>query len=73
MRPDLSVLLLTTLIGAGQGLYLALVTVQVYALFGLLPAQDGRTFFAPGSAIAVVFLVAGLAASFFHLLSLIHI
>jgi DMSO reductase anchor subunit len=67
MRPDLSVLLLTTLIGAGQGLYLALVTVQVYALFGLLPAQDGRTFFAPGSAIAVVLLVAGLAASFFHL------
>lgn len=67
MRPDLSVLLLTTLIGAGQGLYLALVTVQVYALFGLLPAPDGRTFFAPGSAIAVVLLVAGLAASFFHL------
>ncbi|MGA8033438.1 MAG: DmsC/YnfH family molybdoenzyme membrane anchor subunit [Casimicrobiaceae bacterium] len=67
MRPDLSVLLLTTLIGAGQGLYLALVTVQVYALFGLLPAQAGRTFFAPGSAIAVVLLVAGLAASFFHL------
>ncbi len=67
MRPDLSVLLLTTLIGAGQGLYLALVTVQVYALFGLLPAQDGRAFFAPGSAIALVLLVTGLAASFFHL------
>jgi DMSO reductase anchor subunit len=67
MRPDLSVLLLTTLIGAGQGLFLALVTVQVYALFALLPAQDGRTFFAPGSMIAVVLLVAGLAASFLHL------
>ena len=67
MRPDFSVLLLTTLIGAGQGLFLALVTVQVYALFGLLPAQDGRAFFAPGSAIALVLLVAGLAASFFHL------
>jgi len=67
MRPDLSVLLLTTLIGAGQGLFLALVTVQVYALFALLPAQDGRTFFAPGSVIAVVLLVAGLAASFLHL------
>ena len=67
MRPDLSVLLLTTLSGAGQGLYLALVTVQIYALVGLLPAQGGRTFFAPGSAIAVVLLVAGLAASFFHL------
>ncbi|MGE5090207.1 MAG: dimethyl sulfoxide reductase anchor subunit family protein [Candidatus Levyibacteriota bacterium] len=67
MRPDLSVLLLTTLIGAGQGLFLALVTVQVYALFALLPAQEGRTFFAPGSLIAVVLLVAGLAASFLHL------
>ncbi|HSQ82711.1 MAG TPA: DmsC/YnfH family molybdoenzyme membrane anchor subunit [Casimicrobiaceae bacterium] len=67
MRPDLSVLLLTTLIGAGQGLFLALVTVQVYALFALLPAQEGRTFFAPGSMIAVVLLVAGLAASFLHL------
>ena len=36
MRPDASVLLLTTLIGAGQGLFLALFTVQAYALFGLL-------------------------------------
>ncbi len=67
MRPDLSVLLLTTLIGAGQGLFLALVTVQVYALFALLPTQDGRAYFAPGSALALVLLVAGLAASFFHL------
>ena len=41
MRPDVSVLLLTTLIGAGQGLFLALVTVELYALFGLLPPQDG--------------------------------
>ena len=39
MRPDASVLLLTTLIGAGQGLFLALFTVQAYALFGLLPVQ----------------------------------
>lgn len=67
MRPDPSVLLLTTLIGAGQGLFLALFTVQVYALFALLPMQDGRTYFAPGSALAVVLLVAGLGASFFHL------
>jgi len=37
MRPAFSVILLTTLIGAGQGLFLALVTVQSYALFGLTP------------------------------------
>ncbi len=67
MRPALSVLLLTTLIGAGQGLFLALVTVQLYALFGLLPAQDGPGFYAPGSLVALLFLGAGLVASFFHL------
>jgi DMSO reductase anchor subunit len=67
MRPDLSVLLLTTLIGVGQGLFLALFTVQLYALFGLLPPQDGHTFYAHGSLIALAFLVAGLVASFFHL------
>ena len=67
MRPDFSVLFLTTLIGAGQGLFLALFTVQVYALFALLPPQDGHAFHAHGSLVALVFLVAGLVASFFHL------
>jgi sulfite dehydrogenase (quinone) subunit SoeC len=67
MRPALSVLLLTTLIGAGQGLFLALFTVQVYALVGLLPQADHRTFYAAGGAIALALLGAGLIASFFHL------
>lgn len=67
MRPDFSVLLLTTLIGVGQGLFLALFTAQVYALFGVLPAQDRHAFYAQGSLIALAFLVAGLVASFFHL------
>ena len=66
MHPAFSVIFLTTLIGVGQGLFLALYTVQVYAVLGLLPAQD-RLFYAYGSAIAVVFLIAGLVASFFHL------
>ncbi len=39
MNPALSVILLTTLIGAGQGLFLALFTAQSYALFGLLPRR----------------------------------
>ncbi len=67
MHPALSVLLLTTLIGAGQGLFLALFTVQSYTLVGLLPPADTQTFHAGGSALALGLLVAGLAASFFHL------
>ena len=67
MRPDFSVLLLTTLIGAGQGLFLALVTVELYALLGLLPPQDGHFFYAHGSIVALALLLAGLVASFFHL------
>ena len=66
MHPAFSVIFLTTLIGVGQGLFLALFTVESYAAFGLLPAQDGR-FQAPGSAVALGFLAAGLIASFFHL------
>ena len=42
MRPDFSVLFLTTLIGAGQGLFLALVTVQLKNGGGLnLTASGG--------------------------------
>src|ERR1700704_361643 len=67
MRPALSVLLLTTLIGAGQGLFLALFTVEVCALAGFLPPQEGHRFYAHGSLLALVLLVAGLVASFFHL------
>jgi DMSO reductase anchor subunit len=67
MRPDFSVLFLTTLIGAGQGLFLALVTVELYSLFDLLPPRAGHWFYAHGSLIALLFLVAGLVASFFHL------
>lgn len=66
MNPAFSVVLLTTLIGVGQGLLLAMFTAESYAAFGLLPAQAGR-FFVVGAAMSVAFLVAGLAASFFHL------
>lgn len=67
MHPALSVIFLTTLIGAGQGLFLALYTGQVYSVFRLLPGQDPASFYALGSAIALVLLVLGLLASFFHL------
>ncbi len=66
MRPAFSVLFLTTLIGAGQGLFLALFTQHTYALFGQLPMQDAE-FYGYGSVLAVVLLAAGLLASFFHL------
>ncbi len=67
MNPAWSVIWLTTLIGAGQGLFLALFTVQSYALFGLLPAGAREGFYGGGSLVAVALLVAGLVASFFHL------
>lgn len=66
MHPAFSVVFLTTLIGAGQGLFLALFTVESYAAFGLLPAQSD-SFYAVGSAITMILLVLGLFASFFHL------
>jgi len=66
MHPAFSVIFLTTLIGVGQGLFLALFTQQTYALFDLLPHQDAR-FYGWGSLLALLFTMAGLIASFFHL------
>ena len=62
MRPAWSVILLTTLIGVGQGLFAALVAVQALEL---VPA--GAAFYRVGAALAFGFLAAGLIASFFHL------
>ncbi len=67
MHPAFSVIFLTTLIGIGQGLFLALYTGQVYSLAKLLPAQDSQGFYALGGLLALVFLMIGLLASFFHL------
>ncbi len=59
MRPALSVVFLTTLIGAGQGLVVAL----VLAGGAELPAAYGVA----GAALACALTVAGLVASFLHL------
>ena len=67
MNPQFSVLFLTTLIGAGQGLFLALFTAELGELFGLLPAQDAHWFYMHGSALAFLLTAGGLAASFLHL------
>ncbi len=66
MNPAFSVIFLTTLIGVGQGLFIALLSVQGYTTAQFLPAQ-GDQFYIVGSAIAMVFLILGLFASFFHL------
>ncbi|HMM50475.1 MAG TPA: dimethyl sulfoxide reductase anchor subunit [Burkholderiaceae bacterium] len=67
MRPEASVILLTTLIGAGQGLFLAIFTAHGLALFDLVPPADSLAFDVSGSVIALVLTGAGLLASFFHL------
>ncbi len=66
MNPAYSVVFLTTLIGAGQGLFLALFTIESYAAFGLLPPQSSD-FYALGGEISFALLSLGLFASFFHL------
>ena len=56
MRPAWSVILLTTLIGAGQGLFLAVFAVPSEGIFRIAAA-----------ATVLILMGAGLAASFFHL------
>jgi DMSO reductase anchor subunit len=66
MRPTPSVLLLTTLTGAGQGLLLALVAVDVAAR--LDPSSpDATAFLVAGSGLSLLLSGLGLVASFFHL------
>ncbi len=67
MQPAFSVIFLTTLIGVGQGLFLAIFTGQSYSAVELLPAEDSIQFYAIGSILALIFLFAGLIASLFHL------
>jgi len=66
MHPAFSVIFLTTLIGVGQGLFIAMVFGQVYALLENQPITTGN-FFAGGAIYSLLFLGAGLFASFFHL------
>jgi DMSO reductase anchor subunit len=67
MHPAFSVIFLTTLIGVGQGLFLALYMAQIYSMMNMLPAQNSQTFYAVGSLLVLIFLALGLFASFFHL------
>lgn len=66
MQPAFSVIFLTTLIGAAQGLFLALYGTEVSGL-GMLGAQESHKFLFIGSLVALVLTALGLFASFFHL------
>ena len=67
MRPAISVILLTTLLGVGQGLFLAVYCIHVLEHFGVRAGPAGTLFYPLASAIALAFLAAGLVASVFHL------
>ncbi len=67
MHPAFSVIFLTTLIGVGQGVFLAMFTGQSYSAVELLPLQDGSNFYGNGAILTLLFLIGGLIASFFHL------
>jgi DMSO reductase anchor subunit len=67
MRPAFSVVLLTTLLGVGQGLFLTVYCIQVLEHFGVRAGPAGTLFYPLASAIALSFLLAGLVASVFHL------
>ncbi len=65
MNPAWSVILLTTLCGAAQGLFLMLYGAELAGYAGR--GGTGPGFFALGGAVAFVLSLAALGASFFHL------
>ena len=67
MHPGFSVIFLTTLIGAGQGLFLGLYAAEIATLLRVVEPQQGSSFFVWGSGLALVFTGLGAVASLFHL------
>ena len=66
MRPALSVVFLTTLVGAGQGLFLAIFAVDVGVRLAIIPSPPW-VFVVMACVVSVVLAALGLFASFFHL------
>jgi DMSO reductase anchor subunit len=66
MKPAFSVIFLTTLIGAGQGLFLAYYSAGWLVMLNILPAPSGD-YSARAAIVSLLLLAAGLLASFFHL------
>ncbi|MBF0264319.1 MAG: dimethyl sulfoxide reductase anchor subunit [Gammaproteobacteria bacterium] len=67
MQPAFSVIFLTTLIGMGQGVFLAIYTEHVYSVLNVVQQSNNSQFYVIGSVVALGLLVLGLFASFFHL------
>lgn len=67
MNPAFSVILLTTLTGAGQGLFLALFGSELAHALNLSAPVPGHDFYVVGALISLALSGAGLIASFFHL------
>ncbi len=67
MQPAFSVIFLTTLIGMGQGLFLAIYTEQVYSVLNVVQTNSSDRFYGIASGVALVLLILGLIASIFHL------
>ena len=67
MHPGFSVIFLTTLIGAGQGLFLGLYAAELVAALHFIAPPPGPGFFVPGVLLSLVFTGLGAVASLFHL------
>ena len=65
MNPPFSVVFLTTFIGMAQGCFLALFGEQLREQFSTAPASGNLLSY--GAVVVLLLLIAGLAASFFHL------
>jgi len=66
MKPAFSVIFLTTLIGAGQGLFLAYYSAEWLLMLNILQTSAGG-YIVHAAGISFVLMVGGLVASFFHL------
>ena len=67
MHPGFSVLFLTTLIGAGQGLFFGLYAAEIAGALAFVELPPGPGFFVLGSMLSLVFTGLGAIASLFHL------
>lgn len=67
MRPAISVILLTTLIGAGQGLFLSVFAIDAIGSLRGAPPEGLHSLSIVGAATALLLCAFGLLASFFHL------
>lgn len=67
MNPAFSVILLTTLTGTSQGLFLAMFSAHLMHALNMPAIDPGSHFYIAGSVISLLLAGGGLLASFFHL------